>query len=70
MKTIIGLDEKYDRKNEKRRADRRNENGLTKKQQEMKDLKTEIKELKDKGNSVREIAKILGISKSKVGRLV
>ena len=30
----------------------------------------EIKELKDKGNSVREIAKILGISKSKVGRLV
>ena len=27
-------------------------------------------ELKDKGNSVREIAKILGISKSKVGRLV
>ena len=24
MKTIIGLDEKYDRKNEKRRADRRN----------------------------------------------
>ena len=40
------------------------------KQQEMKDLKTEIKELKDKGNSVREIAKILGISKSKVGRLV
>ena len=29
-----------------------------------------VKELKDKGNSVREIAKILGISKSKVGRLV
>ena len=27
-------------------------------------------ELKDKGNSVREIAKILGISKSKVGRLI
>ena len=36
----------------------------------MKDLKTEVKELKDKGNSVREIAKILGISKPKVGRLV
>ena len=33
-------------------------------------LEKEIKELKDKGNSVREIAKILGISKSKVGRLV
>ena len=34
MKTIIGLDEKYDRKNEKRRADRRNEEGLTKREQE------------------------------------
>ena len=29
MKTIIGLDEKYDRKNEKRRVGRRNEEGLT-----------------------------------------
>ena len=28
MKTIIGLDEKYDRKNEKRRSDRRNEEGF------------------------------------------
>ena len=36
----------------------------------MEDLKIKIKELKYKGNSVREIAKILGISKSKVGRLV
>ena len=33
-------------------------------------LEKEIKELKDKRNSVREIAKILGISKTKVGRLV
>ena len=33
-------------------------------------LKIKINELKNKGNSVREIAKILGISKSKVGRLV
>ena len=74
LKTIISGKEKYrrcaDEKKAKQKAKRRNENGLTKKQQEMKDLKTEIKELKDKGNSVREIAKILGISKSKVGRLV
>ena len=40
MKNIIGIDEKYDRKNEKRREDRRNENGLTNKQQELQDLKT------------------------------
>ena len=57
-------------KKAKQKAKRRNENGLTKKQQELEILKIEIKELKDKGNSVRDIAKILGISKSKVGRLV
>lgn len=32
----------------------------------MEELKTKVKELKDKGNSIREIAKIMGISKSKV----
>lgn len=30
MKTIIGLNEKYDRNNTRRRAERRNEDGLTK----------------------------------------
>ena len=57
-------------KKAKQKAKRRNEKGLTKKQQELEDLKIKINELKNKGNSVREIAKILGISKSKVGRLV
>ena len=74
LKTIISGKEKYRRSAEeqkaKKKAKRRNENGLTKKQQEMEDLKIKIKELKYKGNSVRERAKILGISKSKVGRLV
>ena len=42
MKTIIGLDEKYDRNNERRRAKRRNEEGLTKKQQELKVLQDKI----------------------------
>lgn len=74
LKTIISSKEKYrrcaDEKKAKQKAKRRNEKGLTKKQQELEDLKIKIKELKDKGNSVREIAKILGISKSKVGRLV
>ena len=46
MKTIIGLDEKYDRKNKKRRAERRNENGLTKKT-------TRITRFKDKDTSVK-----------------
>ncbi|MEE0566884.1 DNA-binding response regulator, partial [Clostridium sp.] len=74
LKTIISSKEKYRRcadvKKAKQKAKRRNEKGLTKKQQELEDLKIKINELKNKGNSVREIAKILGISKSKVGRLV
>ena len=43
MKTIIGLDEKYDRKNEKRRVGRRNEEGLTKREQDKKDRIEKIK---------------------------
>ena len=68
MKTIIGLDEKYDRKNKKRRADRRNENGLTKKQQELQDLKNKVESMKDQGHSLRSIAKELNISLGKVQR--
>ena len=49
MKTIIGTDEKYERNNERRRAERRNENGLTKKQQELKNLYDKIKKLKNEG---------------------
>ncbi|HHY0074936.1 TPA: hypothetical protein ACVT6F_003516, partial [Clostridioides difficile] len=66
MKTIIGTDEKYDRKNEKRRANRRNENGLTRKQQELQDLKKQIMELKEQGLSNRAIGKMLNISEGKV----
>ena len=70
MKTIIGLDEKYDRKNEKRRADRRNENGLTNKQQELQDLKNKVESMKDQGYSLRSIAKDLNISLGKVQRVL
>ena len=46
LKTIISGKDKCrrcaDEKKAKQKAKRRNENGLTKKQQEMKDLKTEI----------------------------
>ena len=66
MKTIIGIDEKYDRNNAKRRAKRRNEEGLTKKQQELQDLKKQIIELKGQGLSNRGIGKKLNISEGKV----
>ncbi|MFB5819501.1 helix-turn-helix transcriptional regulator [Clostridioides difficile] len=66
LKTIIGTNEKYRRKNIKRNENRRNENGLTKKQQELLDLKNELLKLKEKGLSNRSIAKQLNISESKV----
>lgn len=69
MKTIIGTSEKYERKNVKRRASRRNEEGLTDKQQELKELKEKILELRDKGLSMQKIADELKTSKAKVVRL-
>ena len=64
MKTIIGLDEKYRRNNERRTP--RNENGLTKKQQELQDLKKKILELKEQGLSNRAIGREFNISEGKV----
>ena len=70
MKTIIGIEEKYRRKNEKRRDERRNENGLTKKQQELADLKLKIDELQKEGMSIRQIAETLGKSKGTIQNIL
>ncbi|MEG2985856.1 MAG: DNA-binding response regulator, partial [Peptostreptococcaceae bacterium] len=61
-KTIIGTEEKYDRKNEKRRSDRRNEEGLTKREQEKKTLINSIQILKNQGYTQKEISKKIGKS--------
>lgn len=58
------------KKNEKRRADRRNENGLINKQQELQDLKIKIEELKQQGLSNRKIATEFNISEGKVWSLL
>ena len=68
MKTIIGTKEKYSRNNERRRVKRRDYNGLTKKQQELKSFKEKIINLKNQGKSFRSIAKELNISLGKVQR--
>ncbi len=68
MKTIIGTDEKYKRKNEKRTP--RNENGLTEKQQELKQLTEKVVELKKQGISNRAIAKELKCSEYKIRSLL
>ena len=70
MKTIIGVDEKYDRKNKKRRADRRNENGLTKKQQELQILQDKIKILKNEGLTNKIISEKLSISLKTLERYI
>lgn len=49
---------------------RRNEEGLTKKQQELMDLKTRVDDLKSKGLSLRAIAKELNITLGKVQRVL
>ena len=54
----------------RRRAERRNENGLTKKQQELQDLKDKILPLKDSGLNNTKIAEILNIDRKKVSRIV
>jgi len=54
MKTIIGVQEKYNRKNEKRTP--RNENGLTKREQEKVNLIEKIKKLKEEGYTQKEVA--------------
>ncbi|MGL5753412.1 MAG: helix-turn-helix domain-containing protein, partial [Paraclostridium sp.] len=68
LKTIIGTDEKYDRKNEKRRAERRNEEGLTKREQEKLEKEEQIKILIGKGHNMSQVAKELGINRSTISR--
>lgn len=69
LDTIIGTEEKYKRNNKNRRDRRRNENGLTEKQQELKDQEQQVKKLRQEGLSMQKIAIQMGISKSKVVKL-
>lgn len=73
MKTIIGTEEKYTRRRDKdreyQRAKRRNENGLTKKQQEKQDMIKELDLLLKQGLKNQEISEKLNISVRQVQRL-
>ncbi|MGL5358096.1 MAG: helix-turn-helix transcriptional regulator [Metamycoplasmataceae bacterium] len=61
---LINKDEKYRRNNNRRTP--KNENGLTKKQQALQNLKIKVLELKKENLSNRQIADILKISEYKV----
>lgn len=68
--TIISTRVKYDRKNKKRNEARRNEEGLTSRQQSKKDRINSILELKQQGYNQSKIAEKLGITRQAVSKLL
>lgn len=68
--TIISTRVKYDRKNKKRNESRRNEEGLTSRQQAKKDRIDIILELKQQGHNQSKIAEKLGITRQAVSKLL
>lgn len=68
LKTIISTGEKYRRKNNKRNAARRNENGLTSREQEKQNKIKTIQELKQQGLSQNKVSKETGYSIALVKR--
>lgn len=70
MKTIIGTEEKYRRKNIKRTESRRNAEGLTQREQQKKERIQEIMRLKKLGLNQSKIAKELNISRQAVSKIL
>lgn len=62
LTTIISRKEKYSRNNEKRRVARRGDDGLTKRQRELKELKENIQKLKAQGLTQIRVSKELNVS--------
>lgn len=68
MDTIISKSEKYYRNNEKRKLNRRNEVGLTKREQDKQNKLEKIKELKRKKYTNNQIAEIMNMSEKQIKR--
>ena len=68
MTTIIAKREKYDRNNAKRKQSRRNEQGLTKRQQAKQDTRHMVQELKSQGLKQKQVAEQLGLGIATVKR--
>ncbi|MBC9720442.1 MAG: hypothetical protein H9W82_03345 [Lactobacillus sp.] len=68
LKTIIAKREKYDRNNERRQTERRNEAGMTKREQAKHDTMTRVRALKDKGLKQKQVASELGVGIATVKR--
>ena len=70
MSTIFSKKIKLIKYNTKRKADRRNENGLTSREQQKQDLIKKVKLLKEQGLKQKDIAEKLGIAKSTVSKYI
>ncbi|HBF3898187.1 winged helix-turn-helix domain-containing protein [Clostridioides difficile] len=70
LKTIIGKKEANEREKEAKKLARRNENGLTNREQEKQYRISKILELKNKGLNQSEIARDIGISRQAVSKLL
>lgn len=70
LDTIISKDLKKERKNTKERAKRRNDDGLTPKQQERKEFLHEVEKLMESGYKQIEIAEKLNKNKSTISRAI
>lgn len=70
LKTIIGSKEKNRRKNEQRYKARRNENGLTSREQKKTNTIKQVKELATQGLNQLEIAQEVGITQQYVSKIL
>lgn len=70
LKTIISKSEKQRRQNEARKKARRNEQGLTSREQQKIDTISKVKKLLEQGLNQVEIAKELGINQSNISRIL
>ncbi len=66
--TIINPSEKVRRQLIKEKEERRNEEGLTKREQQKQDKENEIKDLVSKGYNMNQVAKELGVNRSTISR--
>lgn len=70
MRVLITPGEKKARKNERERAARRDESGMTKRQADKTYLVERVKELKERGMKQKDIAEMLGITKGRVSQIL
>lgn len=70
MKTLINNEVKNDRRKTKNKEKRRNENGLTEREQQKENIFNAIKELYNEGCKQKNIAEKLNISKGRVSQIV